>query len=74
MVTGLIVAVQEERFRLVSPEGQGYLLNLTWRATGRIGQLKNWHRNQVPVRVQYEGEANLESGVAVTVEPTGESA
>jgi hypothetical protein len=69
VIQGRIVAIQEERFRLISPEGQGYLLTLSKPAAEQIGELKSWHRSGTQVEVQFTGEPNLESGIAVAIWP-----
>jgi hypothetical protein len=68
-IQGTIVAVQEERFRLVSPEGQGYLLTLAIPISTRAQELETWHRASTLVEVRYDGQPNLESGVAWHIRP-----
>jgi hypothetical protein len=67
VIQGRIVAVQEERFRLISLEGQGYLLTLSKPAAERMDELISWHRSGIPVEIQFIGESNLESGIAVAI-------
>ncbi len=68
-VQGTIVAVQEERFRLVSREGRGYLLTLAKHASTRTRELEDWRKGQMLVEVHYSGQPDLESGVAWEVWP-----
>lgn len=66
---GYIVAIQEERFRLMTDEGQALLLTLG-RFAGRTSDLHRWHTARQHVRVEYSGEPNLESGVARSITPS----
>ncbi len=67
IATGTIAVVQEERFRLVTDDGQGLLLTCKSGLDG--GDLCRWHANQAHLRVEYEGEPNLVSGVAHSIRP-----
>jgi hypothetical protein len=60
---GVIQAVQEQRFRLMTDTGQSLLLTLHNLASmpTDLGALQ---RAQAPVQVEYEGDPNLTSGVA----------
>jgi hypothetical protein len=69
ILRGTIVAVQEERFRLVSPEGQGYLLTLAKQAPTGAKALEEWRRTRALVEVRYEGQPNLETGLARQIRP-----
>lgn len=67
IVTGRVVAVQEERLRLLANSGQALLLTLgknAWLAAD-LGDLLH---TQAPVRVAYTGEANLVSGIVHRIE------
>jgi hypothetical protein len=64
---GLIVAIQEERFRLIIPEGQGYLLTLAKSAPVSPRDLHRWRSRGITVVVRYTGQPNLESGIAWAV-------
>ncbi len=64
---GTITVVQEERFRLVTDDGQGLLLTCRSGLDGR--DLCRWHANQTHLVVEYEGEPNLVSGVARSIRP-----
>ncbi len=66
---GIIVAVQEDRFRLTTLKGVTLLLTLANHAGVRITDLRDWQAAQVQVQVWYSGEPNLVSGVARSVEP-----
>ncbi len=72
-VTGSIVAIQEERFRLIGREGQGYLLTLANPASNDLADLERWRRDQMLVSVRFSGEPNLASGVARSVRPSAGS-
>jgi hypothetical protein len=61
---GWIDIVEEERFRLITDTGQGLLLTLAKGAPLEGRGLQDLHRANAHVRVEYEGEPNLESGVA----------
>jgi hypothetical protein len=62
IVTGRILAVQEERLRIVTDTGQCLLLTLLKNARLPAG-LAELQRTQAQVRVEYRGEPNLASGV-----------
>ncbi len=68
-VTGRIVAVQEERFRLMTEDGRTLLLTLP--TFSRVGpdDLKRWHESQRRVRASYTGEPNVVSGVVRSIKP-----
>lgn len=68
-IQGTIVAVQEERFRLVSPEGQGYLLTLAKPISTHTRELETWRSASTLVEVRYDGQPNLENGVAWRIRP-----
>jgi hypothetical protein len=67
--TGRIAVVQEERFRLISDDGQGLLLTLSHKAQAGPEQMCRWHQQGTEVRVDYVGEPNLSDGVAMEVRP-----
>ncbi len=66
---GRIILVQEDRFRVVEEKGRGYLFTLS-RKSG-IGQeeLQRYLKAGATVILEYEGEPNMASGIALTVEP-----
>ncbi len=65
--TGVIQAVQEQRFRLMTDMGQSLLLTLHNLASipGGLGDLL---KAQAQIRVEYDGSPNLTSGVARKIE------
>ncbi len=62
-VTGRILLVQEGRFRLIA-DGRGFLLTLAHDANIEASELCRLHEENARVVVEYEGEPNLESGIA----------
>jgi len=62
--------VQAQRFRLLTPTGQGLLLTLARNASLTGRDLWCLHTAHIPVVVTYQGEPNLESGVAYSVRPS----
>ncbi len=69
--SGHITMVQEQRFRLFTPAGQGLLLTLSHKASLRGEDLKRLYQEHTPVEVLYEGPPNLAAGVALEVRPAG---
>ena len=53
-VVGRITIVQEDRIRLVTDDGRGYLFVVRKRAA-RIDELEQWRDQAIPVRVRYSG-------------------
>ena len=68
---GTIAVVQEQRFRLITDAGQGLLLTLAYDAPLDESDLHRFHDTSMHVVVEYEGEPNLESGVAHSIERSG---
>ncbi len=68
---GTIAVVQEQRFRLVTDAGQGLLLTLAYDAPLDESDLHRFHDTGMHVVVEYEGEPNLASGVAHSIERSG---
>ncbi len=70
VVTGRVLAIQEERLRLETDSGQNLLLTL-----GRFARLPadlaDLLRSQALIRVTYTGEPNLVSGVLKKIELIG---
>jgi hypothetical protein len=66
---GTIAVVQEQRFRLITDAGQGLLLTLAYDAPLDGKDLHRLHDANLHVVVEYEGEPNLDSGVAHSVKP-----
>ncbi len=67
IVTGRVIAVQEERLRLAADGGQNLLLTLR-SDTHLPADLSELLHTQAPVRVVYEGEPNMDSGVVRRIE------
>jgi urease accessory protein UreE len=63
-VRGRITVVQEERFRLLTDDGRGLLLDLAADANVDADELLALRDAGTHVAVEYEGEPNLASGVA----------
>lgn len=70
-VAGRIVALQEERFRLLTDSGQVYLLTLGRHAPIDASTLAALHQRQAHVIVGYTGEPNLSGCVAHDVHEDG---
>ncbi len=68
-VKGRILIIQEERFRLLGEKGQCLLFTLAHNASPDISEIEKWRDADIPVLVEFEGEPNLESGVARSVRP-----
>jgi hypothetical protein len=66
-VHGHISLVQEERFCVVTAAGQGLLLTLAHDADVEARDLHRLHHDRARVRVEYDGEPDLDSGVAHSV-------
>ncbi len=67
-VTGHILMVQEERFRLMTDAGETLLLTLPTFGRSSPADLKRWHTQNTHVRVTYAGAPNLVSGVARSIQ------
>jgi hypothetical protein len=68
-IKGRIVAVQEERFRLMSLEGQGYLLTLAKHGSTGVRDLAYWSKTGALVEVAYSGQPQMDTVVAWDVRP-----
>ncbi len=68
-LTGRIILVQEDRFRIVDGTGRGYLLGISYKAGLGQEDLERFHEADAQVRVEYTGEPNLASGIAHNIEP-----
>jgi len=66
-VSGHIVAVQEQRFRLATDHGRVYLLTLGRHTRIDPNTLAQLHRRDAHVEVDFSGEPNLTGGVAHSV-------
>jgi hypothetical protein len=70
VVRGKIAIVQEERFRLVADDGRVLLLTMAENVPLEIVDLQRLHLEGTQVEVEYEGEPNVDSGVAYQIRPT----
>jgi hypothetical protein len=61
------VLVQEDRFRLIDPNGRGYLFTLGHRSGVTAEQLEAWQARRQAVRVGYSGRPD-QGAVAHTVQ------
>ena len=61
---GYITVVQEDRFRLMTDGGQGFLLTLARDARTSAADLCHLHDIHAHVAITYSGEPNLASGIA----------
>jgi hypothetical protein len=61
---GRIISVQEQRFRLLTDDGQVYLLTVSPSAMVDNAELADLHRRQARVEVEFQGQPNLAGGVA----------
>jgi hypothetical protein len=68
-IAGRITLVQEQRFRLTTDGGQSFLLTLAHGAPLDAGGLCHYLTTGARVRVEYQGEPGLVSGVAHAVQP-----
>ncbi len=66
-VSGLITAVQEERFRLLTDAGNTFLFTLSRHAPLSGQDLCQLHETNRRVAVQYEGSPDLASAYAYAV-------
>ena len=67
LITGRVLAVQEQRFRLLTEGGQVYLLTLAHDAPLRQTDLCDFQERNVEVSVDFQGEPNFSGGVARNV-------
>ncbi len=65
-IVGVIIATQEERFRIVSDTGKGFLLSLGSH-THLPASLNELVHSAARVLVTYEGASNLASGVVTKI-------
>lgn len=66
---GHIIAVQEDRFRMVGDSGKGYLFTLFHGARISRKDLSRWKDAEVKILVRYKGDPNLATGIAHEVRP-----
>ena len=67
-VTGVLIAVQEERIRMIADDGAGLLFTLA-DGVEAPGKITGLDASNPRVRVEYTGEPNLSIGVAHAVIP-----
>jgi hypothetical protein len=70
-ITGRILALQEQRFRLATDDGQVVLLTLAAEARADAATLADWQRRGTHLEVQVSGEPNVAGGVARLVQQVG---
>jgi hypothetical protein len=70
-VTGRIIAVQEQRFRLLTDTGQVYLLTLASDTVPDASTLGELQRRGAHLAVRFEGEPNLAGGTALEIREDG---
>jgi hypothetical protein len=63
-VVGRIIALQEQRFRLLTDAGQVYVLTLARGARLDAAALSALHAKHARVTVDFSGQPNLTGGVA----------
>jgi hypothetical protein len=68
VLTGYITVVQEERFRIVTDDGRGFLLTLARGADSSAAELEQLRNAHVRVRVSASGNPNTASGLAHDIE------
>ena len=64
VISGQIISVQEQRFRVQTEHGQVYLLTLGRHAAIDSGTLGELHRRGARVEVSYTGQPNMADGIA----------
>ncbi len=64
---GHIVLVQEERFRVIDESGRSYLFDLSHKSSVGNEDLLVLAETKTDVLVEYEGEPELETGVARSI-------
>lgn len=70
-IVGRIIALQEQRFRLRTEEGQVYVLTLARGSALQASALSLFHATQARVCVDFSGEPNMSGGVARNVQWVG---
>lgn len=66
-IRGHIILVQEDRFRLVDEQGKSYMFGLAHNSGVNGEDLLNWSKAQADLSIEYEGEPEVDSGVAHSV-------
>ena len=68
-LAGWITVMQEARFRLVTGDGRSFLLTLDRKSPVQLPAIRLLQKSHTPVRVEYSGEPNTDSGIAHLVQP-----
>ena len=68
IIQGRIIMVQESRFRLTGSEGSFLLSLSSWADTDEITLLNYFDCGQA-VQVEYDGEAEIDTGIAHKISP-----
>lgn len=71
VLSGYISVVQEQRFRLVTDDGRGFLFTLAHDAPLQLSDLSRLQMTHAHVEIEYTGEPNLTSGVAHAIRLLG---
>lgn len=66
-VTGRILFIQEERFRMVDDNGRAYLFDLAYNTSIKNETLFDWSAAGTRVTATYDGEPEFESGIVRTL-------
>jgi hypothetical protein len=69
ILTGHISLLQEQRFRLITDDGRGFLFTLARSASFQLPELQHLQKSHTRVRVQYSGDPNTVSALVEAVEP-----
>ncbi len=69
--SGIILAIQEYRFDLLTDDGRGLLFTMAHNAQPGLDELCRIHAHNIHVTVEYEGEPDLSTGIALRVLPGG---
>lgn len=70
-MTGTIIALQEQRFRLRTDSGQVYLLTLSNDSRLDASALADFHQRGAHLAVRFTGQPNLTGGVALEMRENG---
>lgn len=71
-LTGRITVIQEDRFRLATVDGRSFLFTLDRKSPVQLPAVRLLQKSRTPVRVEYSGEPNTDSGIAHIVQPLEE--
>ena len=71
-LAGRITAIQEQRFRLATSDGRSFLFTLDRKSRVQLPAVRLLQKSHTPVRVEYSGEPNIDSGIAHSVQPVEE--